>query len=366
LKAVHIECGNEWYGGPVQVVYLMRGLRERGHESILLCPTGAAIAEKGRDLGLRVVTFAYRGDPDPRLIGAAFSLIRRERPDIVHLHSRRGADTLGGLAAWLARAPAIVLTRRIDDPPHWWLALRMRYGLIYHGIVAISDAIRRVLTKSGVPTERITVVRSAIDAGPYRLESTRDSLLSELGLDRSARIVGMVSQFIERKGHRHLLAAAPRIIERFPKAVFMLCGKGPLEAWVASEVRRLALGNHVIFAGFRDDIPRILAGLDLLVHPPDREGLGVAVLQAQAAGLPVVATRAGGIPEIIRDGESGLLVEPGDSGALAEAICTVLGDPDLARRMGECGRAVVEHEFSVDAMVEGNLKVYSELLAGSA
>jgi glycosyltransferase involved in cell wall biosynthesis len=176
-------------------------------------------------------------------------------------------------------------------------------------------------------------------------------------------VIGVVAQLIERKGHLVLIEALPALLERIADLRVLFFGKGPLEARLRARVRERRLEGVVRLVGFRDDLPRILPSLDLLVHPAFREGLGVSLLQASAAGVPIVACRAGGIPEAVRDGVNGLLVPPGDAQALGHAIERVLGDHALARRLGQGGRELVAREFSLDSMVEGNLAVYREVLA---
>jgi glycosyltransferase involved in cell wall biosynthesis len=172
----------------------------------------------------------------------------------------------------------------------------------------------------------------------------------------------MVAQLIERKGHRDLLAALPDILEAFPDARVLLFGRGPLQEELERECRERGLADTVRFAGFREDLERILPCLDLVVHPAHMEGLGVALLQAAAAGRPMVAAPVGGIPEIVRPGETGMTAPPGDSGALAAAILALLRDPARARSLGEAAREHVRRHFSLESMVAGNLGVYRRIL----
>jgi len=346
----------------VQVFYLLRGLQERGHENVLLCPRGTALAGRARAVGVRVEEVPFAGDFDLRLASHTRRLVRALRPDVVHLHSRRGADTLGGLGARWGRAPAIVLSRRVDDPvkPNWFN--RLRYGPLCDRIVTISEGIREVLLAAGLPPDKIVCVRSALDPTPYDLPDRRVGLRNEFGFPPDARVIGLIGQFIERKGHRFLLEALPAVRAAQPQIGVLFCGRGPLEAELRAEVRQRGLAEVVRFAGFREDIPQILAGLDVVVHPALREGLGIVLLQAMAARRPLVASAVGGIPEAVRDGENGLLVPPADPVALAEAVCRLLSDPERAARMGQRGREIVEQEFSVEQMVAGNWRVYEELL----
>jgi glycosyltransferase involved in cell wall biosynthesis len=161
-----------------------------------------------------------------------------------------------------------------------------------------------------------------------------------------------------------LLAALPALRAQFPHLRVLLFGQGPLAPALRAQVAARGLQEVVQLVGFRDDLARWLGGLDLLVHPADMEGLGVALLQAAAAAVPVIATRAGGLSEAVADGITGVLVRPGDVADLTAAMRRLLAEPALRRRMGEAGRARVLSEFSVDSMVEGNLAVYRRACAG--
>jgi len=172
----------------------------------------------------------------------------------------------------------------------------------------------------------------------------------------------MAAQFIPRKGHDILLEAIPAILRDHPGTRFLLFGKGPLRDQVSEKVRDADLMETIKFPGFRADLAAHLPCLDLLIHPATMEGLGIILLQAGAAGVPVVASATGGIPEAVVHEETGLLVPPNDPEALASAVSVLLGDSDRAAAMGEAGRKQVGEEFSVQRMVEGNLDVYRELV----
>lgn len=356
---LHVETGMHLYGGALQVFYLLRGLNERGWRSVLVCSEGSAIAEAAAGFVSKVHAVPMRGDLDLGFIGRLRRIIRAEAPDLVHLHSRRGADLLGGVAARLEHTP-VVLSRRVDNPEARWVA-RLKYRL-FDRVVTISQGIREVLLSEGVPPAKVTCVHSAVDAERYHPDGDRAWLDRTFGLAPGERAVGMVAQLIPRKGHRYLLNAAPRILAAFPGARFLLFGKGPLEDELRAQIAAAGLQERVQLAGFRDDLDRVLPCLDLVVHPADMEGLGVSLLQAAAAGVPLIGSAAGGIPEVVRDGETGLLIPPGDETALADAVTALLGDPERAQAMGRAGRRLVEREFSIPAMVEGNMGVYRAVL----
>lgn len=361
MKVLHVEAGRHLYGGALQVVFLMRGLARRGVQVALACPEGSAIATSVRELGLQVHEMPMRGDADVGLVGRLGRLLRAAAPDVLHLHSRRGCDTWGALAGRLRRVP-VVLSRRVDNPEsRLWAALK--YRLPDH-VVTISEGIREVLLAEGVPAARISCVPSAVDTAQYRPDrSALAGFRAEFGLQEQDLAVGMAAQFIERKGHATLLDALPQVLRRHPRARVLLFGQGPLADSMRARVEAdPVLRDAVRFPGFRRDLDRLLPCLDLLAHPAHMEGLGVALLQAAACGVPIVGGRAGGIPEIVRPGLNGELVEPGDAAGLAAALNRLLDDPALRLRYGVAGRDWVERHFSIDAMVEGNLAVYRRLL----
>lgn len=358
MKVMHVEAGRHLYGGAQQVAWLIEGLRSRGVDNVLVCPIEAAIAGAVGP-NVRTIQMPMRGDLDAALAWRLAQAIRAERPDLVHLHSRRGADLWGGVAARLAGV-ACVLSRRVDNPESRAL-VALRYRL-YDRVITISEGIRNVLLAEGLHPDQVVCVRSAVDAAAYLAPVERSAFLREFRLPADALVVGIVAQLIERKGHRHLFAAVDALRVNHPRLQVLVFGQGPLRAELEADAARLALGDIVHFAGFRNDLPRWLGGLDILAHPADMEGLGVALLQASAAAVPIVTTRAGGLPEAVADQVSGLLVEPGDPRALADALHRLLVDEKLRRQMGDAGRQRVLAEFSVSAMVDGNLAVYREVL----
>jgi glycosyltransferase involved in cell wall biosynthesis len=254
-----------------------------------------------------------------------------------------------------------VLSRRVDNPePRWLVALKYR---LFDHVITISEGIRQVLLAEGLAPGRVSCVRSAVDAAPYLEPVDRIAFRREFGVPEDAQVIGMVAQLIPRKGHRYLIDALGRLSASHPGVHIVFFGQGPLRDDLAADVDRRGLGGRIHFAGFRSDLARWLGGLDILAHPADMEGLGVSLLQASAAALPIVTSRAGGLPEAVVDGITGLLIEPGDVAALAQALQRLLDDPSLCRRLGEAGRTRILEQFSVDAMVEGNLAIYRRLLS---
>jgi glycosyltransferase involved in cell wall biosynthesis len=359
VKVLHVEAGMHLYGGARQVVYLLSGLQQHGVESCLVCPRGSAVAGAVREIGVVVEEIPMGGDLDLGLIFRLKRIIQHYNPDLVHIHSRRGGDIMGGLATRMAGVKS-VLSRRVDNPEHPWV-VASKYRL-YDRVIAISQGIADVLKREGVAAEKLVCVRSAVDMDRYQQSCDKAWFRAQFGLAEDALVIGVAAQLIPRKGHRYLLEAMPGLLERFPQLHLLLFGKGPLRSTLEQQIETLQLHRHVTLAGFRDDLPRLLPCLDLLAHPALMEGLGVALLQAASAGLPIVAVNAGGMPEAVEDGVNGRLVPPGSEEALANAIHQLLADETLRRRMGAAGREKMRRGFSVEQMVLGNLAVYRDLL----
>ncbi|MBI5197419.1 MAG: glycosyltransferase family 4 protein, partial [Nitrospirae bacterium] len=353
MKIVHVEAGMHLYGGAAQVLYLLEGLKKEGVANILVCPSGSRIASKAAPFADRVYPLPMRGDLDLPFLWRLRRVLRRESPDIVHLHSRRGADLLGGIASHYSGIKT-VLSRRVDNPENpFWIGSKYK---LYDKVIAISEGIRRVLIGQGVPPEKVACIRSAVDTKRYLPGGCeRAWFQGEFRLPPGSRVIGVVAQLIPRKGHEFLLRSVPEILRVFPDVRVILFGKGALEGELQTLCGRLNIGDKVRFAGFRDDLPRIFPCLDLLVHPALMEGLGVTLLEAAASEIPIVATDVGGIGEAVRDDVNGYLIPPGRSEAIAEAVMKLLRDPEKARGMGRAGRGIVETEYSIDAMVRGTL-----------
>jgi len=363
LKLLHIETGKHLYGGAQQVMYLLDGLRARGYESILACTKESAIADKATREGFRVEAMACAGEIDLEFMLRLRHLMRVEKPDVAHIHSRRGADSLGLLAAKWTSTP-VVISRRVDNPETPWVA-KFKYGLCDH-VITISEAIKRVLISTGIDGSKITCVRSAVVPERFVPTVSKSEFLEDMELAPGSFVIAVVAQLIERKNHIGLLRALATIKDQLPTNVQVLFfGQGPLLENLQNAVINLHLESRVKFVGFRDDLHELISHVDLLVHPAKMEGLGVSLIEAAAAGVPIIGNPAGGIPEIVRDEENGLLVDCSNPGALGEAIFKLCSDDQALTRMGKLGRQLVADEFSIDAMVEGNLAVYRNLLNNS-
>lgn len=357
LKVAHVELGGRIVGGPQQVLYLLQGLKAAGVDNVLVAAAGGPLAARVSESGhARVVPMRWSGDTDLSLLFRLWDLLRRERPDVLHLHA--GPDAvLGGVAARLAGVPS-VLSRRVDNAPRSPFS-RWTYSRLFDRVICISEAILEVLQRAGVDPSRLELVRSSVVADDWVRPASLAAFHAAFGLPQDALTLGVVAQLVPRKGHRVLFEALALGV---PPEVRVICfGEGRLQAELQAEVEARGLGDIVQFAGHRNDLPEWMAQLDLVVHPALTEGLGVALLQAASAGVPVLASAADGMIEAVADGETGMLVPPGDAAALHRALLQLLAEPKLRSRYGAAGRARMLREFDVARMVERHIAIYRAL-----
>ncbi len=367
-RLLHVNTERTWRGGEQQTLYLLDGLRARGIEGLLVAKQGSVMAERARRAGHTVIEMRMHGEVDFSIPWKLARLVRRHKLNILHAHTSH-AHVYVQLARLLcsgARQPKVVVHRRVDFSIYRrsFLGLngiKYKYGVDRY--ITVSEAIRQVLIADGLDALRIEVVHSGIDlqriiAAPRK----RGALRAELGVADDAPLVANVAHCADHKGQTYFVQAIPKILARHPQARFAIVGDGELRAGLMEEARALGVADRIAFPGFRRDVPALLRAFDVFVMPSHLEGLGTSVLDALAAKLPVVGTMAGGIPEILRHEQNGLLCPVRDPQALAEAVCRLLAEPAFAGRLAEQGFTRVCREFSTQAMVEGVLRVYLGLL----
>ena len=358
-RILHLDSERTWRGGERQVLELMRRQRRRCHDPSLAAPGRGALAERARAERFAVHDVAMRGTWDLASVVALARLHRSLRPDFVHWHAAR-AHALGAMASLLAPGPIRVVSRRVDFPVRRSPGSKLLWSLPVEGIAAISGGVKEALARSGVGPSRVRVVPSGIDLAPFEAPPDRAALRAGLGIEADEVLALQVAALAPHKSQTDLLRAAAIAIRRVPALRIWIAGEGPLRATLEEEHRALGLGTFVRFLGFREDVNDLLAAADLFVVSSYLEGMGTSTLDAMAAGLPVVATRVGGIPEIVTEGETGFLVPPRDPEALASAMARLAEEPDLRRSLAEGGRRRVR-DFSADRTEERMDAFYAEL-----
>jgi glycosyltransferase involved in cell wall biosynthesis len=360
MRVAHVDTASTWRGGEGQVLSLARGLARRGHDVLVICPPRSELAEACARHHVPTRAVAMRAEFD---VGAMISVaraLRGFRADIVHFHTAR-AHAIGLAAARLARTPVKVLSRRVDFPIGGNPFSRMKYKARVDAVVAISEAVREVLLAGGMAPGLITVIYSGVDLEQWdgKLEGRR--FRAELGIPPSAPLVGVVGALAPHKAQSYFLRAAAELARTRPDVRYVIVGEGELEQELKELARSLGIERIVAFAGFRRNMRAVFAAIDVFVLSSVAEGLCTSIMDAMACGVPVVATRVGGVPEIIRDADCGILVPPADPSAMAAAIGRVLKDSSLRSRLVKGGRDRVL-DFSVEKTVEQTEQLYSKLL----
>jgi glycosyltransferase involved in cell wall biosynthesis len=232
----------------------------------------------------------------------------------------------------------------------------------FRKVIAVSGAVADVLRGAGVDDDRLVIIRDSVDAARFAQAPDCTEFRREFGVPDGALVIGAAGQLIARKGHRFLLQAMARLRASHPDARLVLFGDGELADELHRQSDSLGLGETVRFAGFRHNLDDFYGCFDIFVHPALAEGLGVAALKASAAGVPVVAFRAGGLVEAVAGGETGLLVEPGDADALSEAIISLLDDEARRSRLGKAGRDRMQSDFSIATMAREHVRLYESVI----
>ncbi len=360
IRILHVDSERPWRGGQNQILLLMRRQRARGDDPHLAAPRHAALYARAAEERFPIHPVAMRGTWDLpsalRLAGVALEI----RPAVVHWHAAR-AHALGALASLLAPGPARVLSRRVQFPVRRSIGSKLLYALPIDRIAAISEAVRDALVQSGVDAAKIEIVPSGIEPSPPVDPSRRSDLRRALGAEEGSVVALTVSALARGKGHRDLLRAAAQATRTVPRLKLWIAGEGPLRSELEAEGSALGLGPRVQFLGFRTDIHSLLPAADFFCLATESEGLGSSILEAMASGLPVVATRVGGIPEVVEDSRTGLLVPSSDPGALANAMARMASDGGLREELGKRGRERAGL-FSADRTAEGTDRVYRAAL----
>lgn len=370
FKVFQVLAGGPWGGGAVVVLALTRALIGSGCQVWVLC-LDELVGRRFAEAGAHIVTCRHwRREINPPFDFLAFLQLykwcRRERFDLVNTHTSKGGF-LGRLAARAAGVPRVVHTAHgfaFAETDSKWLAKFYTYlerlaGHFCDLVISVNEEERVEAIRRGViRPDKIVTVLNGISLAPFQDASAVEAARRGLGVPEDALIVGTVGRLATQKGFAYLIQAVPEILRLCQQVWFVFAGDGPLEFELRSLAAEKGVAERCLFLGFREDIPQLLACYDLFVLPSLWEGLSITLLEAMAAGKPVVATDIKGNREVIADGVDGLLVPPADPQLLANAIVELLEDRERARRMRTKAREKVREHFSQEAMVENTLRWY--------
>lgn len=358
LSTLHLSTARSWRGGENQILLLARGLVERGHRALIVAPKGAPLLERAAEAGLPTRVLTIRGELDAPGMWRLARLLREVRPDILHLHDGH-AVLPGQVAARIRSAMGVIAHRRTS----FKVRGRWKYAGRVDRVIAISSAVRECLLAAGVPAPRVEVVYSGLEfPEPLARESApAQAWRRALGLPENAILAVHAAALTREKRQMDLLSALRACVTSGVPLHLAVAGTGELEAELKAATTGV-LAGRVHWLGFRRDVHTLWAAADLAVFCSEAEGLCTALVEAQGAGLPAVVTRAGGMTEVVAEGETGLLVPVGAVKELADALTRMTKDGDLRRRMGASAARRAREVFSAQVMVKGVLRVYQEVL----
>jgi glycosyltransferase involved in cell wall biosynthesis len=322
------------------------------------------LADRAVNEGLKVHIFPCKGRFDPKTIASIQDFIDREQPNILHSHGYKS-----NFYAWRAlsnkRIPWIVTNhgKRVGMKLSVYNRLNIFFMKKADRIVAVSQSLADEMTKKGISSTKIVVIDNGINLQRFANLPKNNDLRKSFGLNGNNTIIGTVGSLTEEKGHVYFIEAARQVIDKNPECRFLIVGDGIQRQFLEKKTADLGLTDKVIFTGSRKDVPEILPTLDAFVLPSLKEGLPMALLEAMASKVPVIATSVGAIPKVIEHGINGMLIPPKNSDVIAEAINTMLSDGNSAKEMAQRGFEKVRDHFSADIMARKYLAIYKELLS---
>ncbi|MEK6694979.1 MAG: glycosyltransferase family 4 protein [Nitrospirota bacterium] len=354
-------------GAERELLVMLDRLPQRGYRPIVVCkdrgPLVVELERRGIETRMapmppwrKLLAYLNR----PAAVRALHDVIAAVRPALIHVNDIWWVPQTLRAVAGLPAVPIVAHVRQEIEPPKV-----RRYELDQAGLVfPVSRQIQRSLERGGVRPERLRTLYSGLDMTRVMDQKSGLDARRRFGIPAEALVLGTVANLFARKGYEVMLEALPMIVKASPAVHYLIVGSGDAayEARLRAMVEVLGLASRVHFAGFQESVYPCLAAMDLYVHPALMEGFGIAVLEAMAMRKPVVATTTGGLPEIVQEGETGMLVQPGDSEALAKAAVSLLQDSARCRQLGEAGRARVAAHFTVEAMMDQLVSGYESLL----
>jgi len=368
VKVLQLISSGGYYGAENMLLNLCASQQKAGCQNSLMIfynvhAPNVELYERARRGGLSVRMVHCQGRADWRAVRQIEECIQEDGIELLHTHGYK-ADLYGYVAARRSGKPIVATC-------HNWVGGTAALGIYNHldrmalkrfqGLAAVSDSVAQRLLASGVPARKIRTIANGIDVQTFE----RARPLQVFNFDGS-KVVGMVARLDLQKGFEYLLRASSELRSAFPGLKVVIVGEGPDRNEIEDMIHRLGLQSNVILAGQRSDMPGIYAAMDVFVLPSLNEGLPMTILEAMAASRPVIATRVGAIPKVIQDGETGLLVDPGDMNGLRDALARLLTDSDFCCRLGTAGHDWVSRNYTSEAMAMKYRQMYDDVLSTPA
>ena len=358
LTIGHIDSEMTWRGGQKQVLELIRGLTGEGQKNILFCRPESKLAERARSEGIDTILLPLRGEWD---IASSWNIrknVRKRHIDIIHTHTSH-AHTLSLLALFGVKNCKLVVSRRVDFHIHHYFSRKLKYGTRTDKIIAVSNAIRRVLIEDGIDPGLVVTIKSGFSC--EHLHENGNDLRRELGVPADTVVISTVAALAPHKAHTDLLKAASQVIRKHPNVLFLLAGEGELKQTIQKQISDLGLEPFVRLLGFIDNISSVFRASDIFAITSEEEGLCTSIMDAMYFGLPIVATSAGGIPEIVTDQLNGFIVPVHDYLSFADRLNLLIEQPERRKQMGRRSFGLLP-QHTVEHTVGQTLQLYRELM----
>jgi glycosyltransferase involved in cell wall biosynthesis len=332
---------------------LIKSLRASGHRVIVVTKRDTPLRYEIEKCDVELHAWHTHGKIDPVTLSRLCRLIRRKRVDVINTHLTT-ASLLGAMAGRMTGVPVIAHVHAADSKTFFQFA---------HYLVAVAKGVEQHLIDQDVPAEKIHLLYYGVDLERYAHPLPVVEAKARLNLPSEARTVGIVGSLIDRKGHRFLLQALKQIEPQTGPVHAVFAGEGVLEENLREMAASLGMSERVHFLGFRRDVIEVVSALDVFTLPSLKEGLSIAVMEAMALRRPVIATAIAGMPEVVHDGETGLLIPPGDVEALVQALLRLLNDPQFAKRLANNGRQLLEQHFDQRDCLAAVERFYHQVVA---
>jgi len=363
IKVVHIDTQDTWRGGQRQVIELIRRLTGRGVTNILACKPASEISRKAVELGIPVIHYPFHGEWDIVSAMKLRAYIKREKIQIVHVHSSH-AHMIAIIALHKLRMCRLIVSRRVDFHIRSFFSRKYKYGAGVDKIIAVSDAIKRVLIEDGINPASIVTIRSGFVIENFAENSMTRDIRLELGIPRDATVIATVAALAPHKAHYTLIKAAYHVVKKYPDVIFLIAGEGEMRSQIERDIRSLDLQNSVKLLGFVDEVGAVYQAADIFAISSREEGLCSSLFDAMYFNLPIVATSAGGIPEIVMDNVNGFIVPVDDYISFANRLNYLIENVDERKKMGARSTMILKNN-TIDQTVDTTLDVYREVLVKS-
>ncbi|MBP7243914.1 MAG: glycosyltransferase family 4 protein [Bacteroidia bacterium] len=362
MKVLHVSTPMSWRGGEQQAAYLARALKEMKVEVSVLTPLHSELSTRLKEDGVTVINFKSRGLLDLSLAKKIAKICNEQKFDVVHTHDSHAHSAAVLSAAVFSNMVPIVVSRRVDFAVSSNLFSKWKYNhASIKKIICVSEMILNITAPSMNDKKKLTVVHSGINTTNYNFSLEGNLLKDELNLSQETILIGNLSALADHKDFPTFLKVAKEVIHANPFVHFIIAGTGDEKSLIDKFIDENNLSSRIHLLGFRKDVTKVMKSLDVFLITSKTEGLGTIVLEAFAAEIPVVATRAGGIPELVSDGVTGLLVEVGDVSGLTRAVQKVLADHELRMKIISNAKSKVQ-EFSFQATAQKTLNIYQEII----